>query len=491
MDECLLPFYLIGHNPNTFEEAEAFLAAGANALEPDVQRDPFTNQLIIAHGRRLADTDPIVGTPLNAYLAGLLDLAGKYPSFALVIFDSKLDDGPSGEELRDAVHKTLGGAGLTIIYSVASIAMRSFLDPIIVGSSDPREAVMVDEEANCDLVVDSLESLGATRIAYGDGIIVALGAPRVHNEIRNALARRLMKGRPQFVDTWVLADEGAIIDYISMGIDGIIVNIDTVGAVIAYMKRPEIARQRTLASRSHNPFAQTHNGWTLNVHTLDRGHAGTDAKISFSLRGSGPDEVSPPYPIDGSIAGYFESGAITKVPMYAPCAKLGDPTSVVIRHGGTGNAPAWIPDRIELESQGQPTLYCDIGSWISGGDEQEFPLGSAVYKLIVKTTKKAMAGTDADIVFTLKGSNGIVRRRVNALPPGILESGSIYTFDIRGIDVGSIISLSVENDGTGNAPDWHLSEVRVVPSNVLDKKAIRFRFDQWIKAESIVEVNAL
>lgn len=31
------PFWAIGHNPNTLKNAQAFLLAGSNALEPDVQ----------------------------------------------------------------------------------------------------------------------------------------------------------------------------------------------------------------------------------------------------------------------------------------------------------------------------------------------------------------------------------------------------------------------------------------------------------------------
>src|SRR6185437_2634689 len=32
------PFYIIGHNPNTIEEARGDLDAGANALEPDIMK---------------------------------------------------------------------------------------------------------------------------------------------------------------------------------------------------------------------------------------------------------------------------------------------------------------------------------------------------------------------------------------------------------------------------------------------------------------------
>lgn len=53
-------------------------------------------------------TGPIGGTPLLPYLDGLRRLANSFPSFAMVMFDSKLDDATAGAELHTAVQRYLG-----------------------------------------------------------------------------------------------------------------------------------------------------------------------------------------------------------------------------------------------------------------------------------------------------------------------------------------------------------------------------------------------
>ena len=49
MDEKRYPVYIIAHNPNTIAEADEVLAAGVNALEPDIQYNEYMKRLCIAH----------------------------------------------------------------------------------------------------------------------------------------------------------------------------------------------------------------------------------------------------------------------------------------------------------------------------------------------------------------------------------------------------------------------------------------------------------
>jgi hypothetical protein len=481
MDERLIPFYLIGHNPNTLEEAEKFLANGANALEPDVQRDIFTGELRISHDRRSDSAEPVMGTALITYLDGLRDLANRFSGFAMVMFDSKLNDAASGLELHTAVQRHLAGTGLIVIYSVGSLDMVAFLDPIIQGATD-REGVMVDEEPSAKAVVSTLEARGAVRIGYGNGVLVSLPAPNVHKQIDNALVHRAISGRPQFIDTWVLAAESSIIDYMRMGIDGIIVNIDTVPTAIGYLQRPELAQWRALAPRSYNPFIATHRQWVLQIKTLDRSSAGTNSNITFTLEGTGPDRVD--VIVDASAAHRYESGSVDHVTMFEATRHLGTPTSLTLSKDNAGIAPDWLPDRIEVHESGQPVLYADVGEWITSSGNVTRRLGTSSYAFVVETSDVGSAGTDADITFTLKGTNGEVQRRINSYHTDWFERGNVNAFDIRGIDIGDLVSLHISNDGSGNGPDWHLAKVRVTPNTGASDKT--FLVDRWVNANSSI-----
>jgi PLAT/LH2 domain len=480
MDERLLPFYLIGHNPNTIPEATAYLKAGANALEPDVQR--FNGQLWVAHNAGPMPGQPMesYGTPLDRYLEQLVSLSNQFPLLSLIYFDSKLDDYASGAELHMHVQNILGSTGLTVLYSAGRLGMSSFLQPIAAGLGS-REAVMIDEEGDVSAVLSKLTGYGAQRIGYGDGIMVAGVKPSVHREIDQAIATRALdvQRRPQFIGTWTLASKRAIADYLRTGVDGIIVNIDTVPEVLQYLKEPDIAAWRPLARRNDNLFSTVKGGrqWVLDVTTLPRDGAGTDARVTISLRGSGPARVDKI--IDAGVTGRLESGDITSVTLLGANRDVGDPVSVVLSHDGTGNRPDWLPDRLSLRESGRPALYVDVGVWVEKGKSVECSLGTASYVLLVETSDIASAGTDADITFTINGTVGSVRRRINSHFKGWFERGDTNKFDVRGIDVGQLISLHIDNDGSANGPDWHLAKVTVSPDTGAAKKI--FVFNRWIE----------
>ncbi|HXC04441.1 MAG TPA: hypothetical protein VNZ86_06790, partial [Bacteroidia bacterium] len=80
-------FFIIGHNPNTVEEAVAYLKNGANALEPDIH---FTNgDYYLGEGTTSTDLS------LTAYLEGLSRELVANPALtpALIMFDTKNSTG--------------------------------------------------------------------------------------------------------------------------------------------------------------------------------------------------------------------------------------------------------------------------------------------------------------------------------------------------------------------------------------------------------------
>jgi hypothetical protein len=85
------------------------------------------------------------------------------------------------------------------------------------------------------------------------------------------------------------------------------------------------------------------------------------------------------------------------------------------------------------------------------------PLPEA-YGLMIRTGDD---GTDANITFTLEGSLGSSKITVNTAPIGRMESGNTNFVTIPSRNLGALKSITVENDGSGNRPDWFLKDITV------------------------------
>ena len=85
------------------------------------------------------------------------------------------------------------------------------------------------------------------------------------------------------------------------------------------------------------------------------------------------------------------------------------------------------------------------------------PLPEA-YGLMIRTGDD---GTDANITFTLEGSLGSSKITVNTAPFGRMESGETNFVTIPSRNLGALKSIIVENDGSGNRPNWLLRDITV------------------------------
>src|SRR3569832_497825 len=96
-------FYIIAHNPNTLAEVEAFLQAGANALEPDVCFDAGKpERFFVSHGTigsNTIDAEHSLVTNLR-WLRAMLTDASKGYDRALIAFDVKTPTFDINEFLR-------------------------------------------------------------------------------------------------------------------------------------------------------------------------------------------------------------------------------------------------------------------------------------------------------------------------------------------------------------------------------------------------------
>ena len=91
-----------------------------------------------------------------------------------------------------------------------------------------------------------------------------------------------------------------------------------------------------------------------------------------------------------------------------------------------------------------------------------------------------MAGTDANVTFTLTGNAGSAAKTVNTQLIKRMESDDWNWVTIPTDDLGPLQSITVQRDDQGNARDWFLDRIEV--------RSARFgvsahtTFDRWIDA---------
>jgi hypothetical protein len=90
-----------------------------------------------------------------------------------------------------------------------------------------------------------------------------------------------------------------------------------------------------------------------------------------------------------------------------------------------------------------------------------FQPANFAYSLLGETADKWMAGTDANITFTLTGSLGTASKTVNAKLIKRMEQEESNWVTIASDDLGMLQSITVRRDNQGNAPDWYLDRITV------------------------------
>jgi hypothetical protein len=270
----LRPFYAIGHNPNSIEQVKQVLAAGANAIEPDINvLKGHRDQLCVGHGPLLgvgpgADDSP----PLEQFLKDLRQLARDDPALSLVYFDCKtLAATPFlGHTLLRTIRTHLIGSGaeridLNVILSVATLKENAIFDAIR-SDLQPGEAFMIDGESDPRRVADSFAQLDARHHCYSNGTSFLNGmssvlARNVRPSIEQACALRA-QGRTRLVLSWTVNRLPSMEDYIRIGVDGIIADVSPrfpnpgVGlpALVDLVKQRGAELGVRIATRADRPF---------------------------------------------------------------------------------------------------------------------------------------------------------------------------------------------------------------------------------------------
>jgi hypothetical protein len=232
--KALRPFYIIGHGANTLAEARNYLDGGANGLEVDVNIPAGQPEaLCIGHGPDLGSGGARASVPLADFLRGLHALARSHTNFCLVYFDCKtLAATPErGRNLLGDIRTCLIGAGddrmeINVLISVGTLADKAlFAD--IAGQLGPREGLMVDGLSNPLKVSKFFQDSRVRNQAYCDGIVPLhplFTHFMVYGAVRKACKLRDQDHKIRFVGVWSVNNPWLMIEYIKMGVDGIVVD---------------------------------------------------------------------------------------------------------------------------------------------------------------------------------------------------------------------------------------------------------------------------
>lgn len=351
------PFYIIGHNPNSIKEAINALDSGANAIEPDVNvyKDD-KDQLCIDHGtisgkpaahyRKGKPTAP----PLTKFLKDLHNIAIKRPELALVLFDCKPEVAKSskhGTTLLHAIRSLLTfDINLNVIISVAEQSQTAIFNKI---KSDlkPREGLMIDGEKDPISVSKFFTKGRVTNQCFGSGISFMnfLLGPKYRSSIERACEFCAETNKIRFVNAWTVNNvlKKDMEEYINIGVDGIITDkIKKLHLIVKDTKFKHIIR---LAKRSDNPFNPPNFAYGLSIHTGDKSGAGTDADVTFTLRGTkGTSSVT----VNTGLYDRMERNNWNYVTLQSP--DLGTLKSITVQRDNSGLGPNWYLDRILVKS---------------------------------------------------------------------------------------------------------------------------------------------
>lgn len=346
-------FYIIAHNPNTLEEAEEFLRAGANALEPDVCFDASRpERFYVSHGTigsNPFDAEHSLVNYLKGLRAMLSDAARGY-NLALIAFDIKSPEFDINEFVRivsDNFSDHPVCEGVAILITVSSLSHISFLNAY--DQTRARVAVGIDQETSArDVEAAFMKFGGQRRFTYANGSIVTDIKFGLFKSIMKAKALQARRPAESFrlVYTWVLARESPIRGFLDLRIDGIIVDVGVVPHLIEILGDEHFNASYEIAPNGYNPFdAPPVPAYLLTVKTSDARFAGTDVPVKFTLEGAAGTLEST---LATDFLDVLEHGGTDYVTLEG--SDIGEILSLTIAAQTSGLNSEWLPASITLES---------------------------------------------------------------------------------------------------------------------------------------------
>ncbi|HEY0324129.1 MAG TPA: PLAT/LH2 domain-containing protein [Pyrinomonadaceae bacterium] len=365
-------FYILGHNPNTLQEVEGFLRAGANALEPDICFDAGKpGHFFVSHGT-IGSNAFIPENSLVTFLTGLRALLTDNSNnfnLALIAFDIKTPSFDINEFVKIVFdnfssHPVCDGVGVLI--TVGSLTHISFLNAY----DQTREnfAIGIDEEKSPGEVDAGFKAQSQKSFTYANGSIIPAIKFGLFKSIMTAKGVQAAGNGDSFklIYAWVLNSDSYIRSYMDLHIDGMIVDLHTVPHLLLILQEDHFAQRYELAQNGYNPFTQlAPPRYLLTIRTRDTHRAGTDVPVKFTLEGSaGILETT----LNCDFRDVMERGDTDFLTLEGK--DIGDIQSLTVAEQHSGINSDWLPEFIKLESSLIPaplTFHYAQDEWLKFG----------------------------------------------------------------------------------------------------------------------------
>lgn len=215
------PFYIIGHNPNTVEDAQACLKAGANGLEPDIVYHPDRPDRFYVHEQL-----PWVSTycTLRNYLHGLRQLlrTPKYQGLAMIAFDLKNPQEYDINVLFEFIRAEFSVHHPNIIIGATGGNKANATSLKGLQPKYPKEFIGVDDKMEAQEAYDLFKPTGS-RFSFGAGnSVFSTNAPLYARRITSALALRDGSESFSLVYPWTVNSMRHTRYYLDRNVDGMI-----------------------------------------------------------------------------------------------------------------------------------------------------------------------------------------------------------------------------------------------------------------------------
>jgi hypothetical protein len=229
--------------------------------------------------------------------------------------------------------------------------------------------------------------------------------------------------------------------------------------------------------------------YTIEVHTGDVRHAGTDANVHLNMHG--PKGSSSQLAL--SHSNHRNKFERAQVDVFSFELKdLGVVETIEIGHDGMGIGSGWFLDKVvvrsgELELR---TFYAHRWLDVSEGDSRvEIQLSSSAnlelqeYRVDVVTGDVKHASTDASVRICFFGSDGkssgkrFLERSNHSHK---FRRGQIDTFHFMMPPLGELVRLKIGHDAAAVGAGWFLQEVRVMTGEIGVSRSWVFIANAWL-----------
>ena len=230
--------------------------------------------------------------------------------------------------------------------------------------------------------------------------------------------------------------------------------------------------------------SQTTCEYAITTWTSDIKGAGTEARVSAVLYGT--SGVSGSLALEGG-KNSFQRGSMDTFNIRA--AAIGPVERIRIGHNNSSDSPGWHLDRVavrNISSNTKPTEF-PCGMWFAVDEAdgktvriltQEGAQGarSRQYTVQVRTSDLRGAGTDANVVLEIFGSDGSSGSLKLETSRNNFERGRTDEFSLE-CCVGDIERIRIGHDNSGAGPGWHLDQVMILSAG---QKPLVFNCDDWL-----------